>query len=80
MSSPQNKEHKEQGRRKPKKSSRSKMTEEEKSVPEGQKQKADEKYKDTVDPRQRLRDKIKQMQKDRARGSYACEENANHEY
>lgn len=33
-----------------------------------------------LDPRQRLRDKIKAMQKDRAKGSYACEENANHEY
>lgn len=32
------------------------------------------------DPRQRLRDKIKSMQKDRAKGSYACEENANHEF
>lgn len=27
-----------------------------------------------------LRDRIKQMQKDRAKGSYVCEENANHEY
>tara|TARA_B100000214_G_C23908452_1_gene600055 strand:+ start:795 stop:1025 length:231 start_codon:yes stop_codon:yes gene_type:complete len=30
--------------------------------------------------RQQLRDTIKQMQKDRAKGSYVCEENANHEY
>jgi len=35
---------------------------------------------DPTDPRQKLRDRIKSMQKDRQRGSQACEENANHEY
>jgi len=32
------------------------------------------------DPKERLRARIKQMQKDRAKGSDKCEENANHEY
>lgn len=32
------------------------------------------------DPKERLRARIKQMQKDRAKGSNKCEENANHEY
>jgi len=50
------------------------------SVPKGRQEKNAQILKDTVDPRQRLRDKIKAMQKDRARGSTACEENANHEY
>jgi len=35
---------------------------------------------DPTDPRQKLRDRIKSLQKDRQRGSQACEENANHEY
>ena len=35
---------------------------------------------DPTDPRQKLRDRIKSMLKDRQRGSQACEENANHEY
>ena len=51
-----------------------------KSVPKGREEKTRQQYKDTVTPRQKLLDRIKQMQKDRAKGSYACEENANHEY
>ena len=70
-------------KRRPKKSSRAPEDEDAstpKSVPKGQQEKAKTKYIDTTDPKQRLRDRIKQMQKDRAKGSYVCEENANHEY
>ena len=35
---------------------------------------------DTMTAREKIRDRIRQMQKDRAKGSYVCEENANHEY
>ncbi len=50
------------------------------SEPKGREEKRKQNYQDNVDPRQRLRDKIKAMQKDRAKGSTTCEENANHEY
>jgi stalled ribosome alternative rescue factor ArfA len=35
---------------------------------------------DASDAKQRLRERIRSMQKDRGKGSYACEENANHSY
>lgn len=35
---------------------------------------------DPFDPRQRLRMVIASMKKDRAKGSFSCEENANHDY
>jgi len=35
---------------------------------------------DQFDPKQRLRAHINAMKKDRAKGSLACEENANHDY
>jgi len=35
---------------------------------------------DTFDPKQRLRAHLNSMKKDRAKGSHACEENANYDY
>ena len=35
---------------------------------------------DTFDPKQRLRAHLNSMKKDRAKGSFSCEENANHDY
>lgn len=35
---------------------------------------------DSFNPKQRLRAHISAMKKDRAKGSLACEENANHDY
>jgi hypothetical protein len=62
-------------RRKPSKKNRNQQD----TVPQ-EPQNKKEKKTSIDDPRQRLRDKIKSMQKDRAKGSYACEENANHEF
>jgi len=66
-------------KRKPNRKSRNTSTEE-KSVPQGVHEKKQEVKYENKDLKQRLRDKIKQCQKDRAKGSYTCEENANHEY
>jgi|TARA_B100000900_G_C20425515_1_gene652740 hypothetical protein len=67
-------------KRKPRKNGRKpeeeNTSESEATVPKG----IIEKQYNQEDPKQRLREKIKQMQKDRAKGSYVCEENANHEY
>lgn len=72
-------------RRKPNKKKRSTQDNDDvtpvaQTEPKGREEKRKQNYHDNVDPRQRLRDKIKAMQKDRAKGSTACEENANHEY
>ena len=67
-------------RRKPSKKNRNQQeTVPQETVPR-EPQNKKEKKSSIDDPRQRLRDKIKSMQKDRAKGSYACEENANHEF
>ena len=68
-------------KRKPSKNSRNKQTEETSgTVPKGIIEKQKTKYKENTELREQLRDRIRQMQKDRAKGSYVCEENANHEY
>ena len=71
-------------RRKPNKKKRSTQEDDTSSSvqtePKGREEKHKQRYVENIDPRQRLRDKIKAMQKNRAKVSTFCEENANHEY
>ena len=70
-------------RRKPNKKKRSTQDDDissSQTEPKGREEKHKQSYLENIDSRQRLRDKIKAMQKDRTKGSTVCEENANHEY
>ena len=67
-------------RRKPSKKNRNQQDPAQQDTVPREPRNKQEKKNSTNDARQRLRDKIKSMQKDRAKGSYACEENANYEF
>ena len=68
-------------KRKPRKPSRHEDSDDQNNtIPKNIIKKEAEQKKQNMGLREQLRDRIRQMQKDRAKGSYVCEENANHEY